>query len=140
MKIRRKPAKQGYIQLNIERSYYKLTLKASEHIPLRNNRASKIPVFVFFFFFFASCNSRMKGAIGALLGRNYYKFPELYSLIELVVKAIIFNIKVFVAHSDRALRNPPCSNDVTYLKKWPVGQRAEVRGCWVKRKIGIRLA
>ena len=34
----------------------------------------------------------------------------------LIVKAIIFNIKVFVAHSDRALRNPPCSNDVTYLK------------------------
>ena len=31
----------------------------------------------------------------------------------LVVKAVIFNIKVFVAHSDRALRNPPCSNDVT---------------------------
>ena len=29
---------------------------------------------------------------------------------------IIFNITVFVAHSDRALRNPPCSNDVTYLK------------------------
>ena len=29
---------------------------------------------------------------------------------------IIFNIKVFVAHSDRALRNPPCCNDVTYLK------------------------
>ena len=29
---------------------------------------------------------------------------------------IIFNIKVFVAHSDRALRNPSCSNDVTYLK------------------------
>jgi hypothetical protein len=58
----------------MERSYYKLTLKASEHIPLRNNRASKIPVFVFFFFFFfffASCNSRTKGAIGALLGRNY---------------------------------------------------------------------
>ena len=55
-----------------ERPYYKLTLKASEHIPLRNNRASKIPVFVFFFFFFfASCNSRTKGAIGALLGRNY---------------------------------------------------------------------
>ena len=65
--------KEGYVQLNIERSYYKLTLKASEHIPLRNNRASKIPVFVFFFFFFffASCNSRTKGAIGALLGRNY---------------------------------------------------------------------
>ena len=41
---------------------------------------------------------------------------ELYSLIELVVNAIIFNIKVFVAHSDRVLRNPPCSNDVTYLK------------------------
>ena len=36
--------------------------------------------------------------------------------MELVVKAIIFNIKVFVAHSDRALRTPPCSNDVTYLK------------------------
>ena len=34
-------------------------------------------------------------------------------MIELVVKAIIFNIKVFVAHSDRAMRNPPCSNDVT---------------------------
>ena len=48
-----KPAKEGYVQLNIERSYYKLTLKESEHIPLRNNRASKIPVFVFFFFFFA---------------------------------------------------------------------------------------
>ena len=29
---------------------------------------------------------------------------------------IIFNIMVFVAHSDRALRNPPCSNDITYLK------------------------
>ena len=29
---------------------------------------------------------------------------------------IIFNIKFFVAHSDRALRDPPCSNDVTYLK------------------------
>ena len=36
--------------------------------------------------------------------------------MELVVKAIIFNIKVFVSHSDRALRTPPCSNDVTYLK------------------------
>ena len=58
----------------------------------------------------------MKGAIGALLGRNYKKVPELYSLIELVVKAIIFNIKVFVADSDRALQNPPCSNDITYLK------------------------
>ena len=59
----------------------------------------------------------MKRAIGALLGRNYWKVPKLYSFIVLVVKAIIFNIKVFVAHSDRALRNPPCSNDVTYLKK-----------------------
>ena len=37
-------------------------------------------------------------------------------MIELVVKAIIFNNKVFVAHSDRALPNPPCCNDVTYLK------------------------
>ena len=36
--------------------------------------------------------------------------------LELVVKAIIFNIKVFVAHSDRALQNPPCSKDVTYLR------------------------
>ena len=75
LKIRRKPAKEGYVQMNIERSYYKLTLKASGHIPLRNNCASKIPVFVFFFFFFffffASCNSRTKGAIGVLLGRNY---------------------------------------------------------------------
>ena len=69
---RRKPAKEGYVLLNIERSYYKLALKASEHIPLRNNRASKLPVFVFFFFFFfASCNSRTKGATGALLVRNY---------------------------------------------------------------------
>ena len=68
---RRKPAKDGYVQLNIERSYYKLALKASEHIPLRNNRASKLPVFVFFFFFFAICNSRTKGATGAILGRNY---------------------------------------------------------------------
>ena len=33
-----------------------------------------------------------------------------------VVKAIIFNIKAFVAHSNRALRNMLCSNDVTYLK------------------------
>ena len=29
LEIRRKPAKEGYVQLNIERSYYKLTLKAS---------------------------------------------------------------------------------------------------------------
>ena len=73
--IRRKPAKEGYVQLNIERSYYKLTLMASEQIPMRNNRASKIPVFIFFFFFFffffATCNSRTKGATAALLGRNY---------------------------------------------------------------------
>ena len=41
---------------------------------------------------------------------------ELYSLLELVVKSIIFNIKVFMALSDRALRHTPCSNDVTYLK------------------------
>ena len=106
---RRKKA--TYIQLNIERSYYKLTLKASEHIPLRNNRTSKLPVFVFFFFFFASCNSRTKGAIGALLGRSYKNITELYSLVELVVKAIIFNLKAFVAHSDRALRNSSCSNE-----------------------------
>ena len=43
-----KTGKRGYVQLNIERSYYKLTLKVSEHIPLRNNRASKIPFFVSF--------------------------------------------------------------------------------------------
>ena len=58
----------------------------------------------------------MKETIGALLGRNYLKVPELYSYIQLVVKVIIFNIKVFVAHSDVALRNLPCSNDVTYFK------------------------
>ena len=40
----------------------------------------------------------------------------MYSFIELEVKAIMFNIKVFVTHSDRALRNPPCFNDVTCLK------------------------
>ena len=62
--------KEGYVELNIERPYYKLTLKACEHIPLRNNRASKLPVFIVFFFF-ASCNSGTKRAIGVLLGRNY---------------------------------------------------------------------
>ena len=56
------------------------------------------------------------GAIGALLERNYWNVPEMHSFIELVVKARIFHIKVFVAHSDRALRNPQCSNDVTCLK------------------------
>ena len=87
-----------------------------EHIPLRNNCASKLPVFVVsFFFFFASCNSRTKEAIGALLERNYQKTPKLYSFIELVVKAIIFNIIVFVADSNIALRNPTCSNDITYF-------------------------
>ena len=65
-----KTSKEGYVELNIEQPHCKLTLKASEHIPLRNNRASKLLVFVFFFFFFffTNCNSRMKGAIGALLG------------------------------------------------------------------------
>ena len=31
---------EGYVELNIDRSYCKLTLKASEHIPLGNNHAS----------------------------------------------------------------------------------------------------
>ena len=132
-KIHRKPAKEGYVQLNIERSYYKLTLKASEHIPLRTNHASKLLIFVFFFF--TSCNSRTKRAIGVLLGRNYWKVTELYSLIELVVKAIIFSIKVFMAHSDTALQKPPCH----LFEKLPLVQRAEVRVCLVKCKIGIRL-
>ena len=70
-KIRRKPAKEGYVQLNIEESYYKLTLKASEHIPQRNNRASKIPVFVSSFSSSLAVTQERRGAIGALLGRNY---------------------------------------------------------------------
>ena len=46
-----------------------------------------------------------------------------------------------MAHSDRALQNPPCSNDITYLNKWPLGQCAVVlRVCLVKRRIGIRFA
>ena len=59
-----KLAKEGYVELNIEWSYCKLTLKASKHIPLGNNRASKLLVFVCFFF--ARCNLRTKRAIGAL--------------------------------------------------------------------------
>ena len=72
-KYAEKTVKEGYVQLNIERSYYKLTLKASEHIRLRNNRTLKLPVFIFFFFFFffASCNSKTKGAIGTFLGQSY---------------------------------------------------------------------
>ena len=35
-KIRRKPAKEGYVELNAKRSYFKLTLIASEHILLGN--------------------------------------------------------------------------------------------------------
>ena len=42
-----KPAKEGYVDLDIERSYCKLTLKASKHISLRNNLASKFTVFIF---------------------------------------------------------------------------------------------
>ena len=79
-------------------------LKASKHIPLRNNRTSKLPVFVFFLFF-DTCNSRMKGAIGALLIRT--KLLESF-------RAVFFyrngsqsdNIKTFEAHSDRALQSP----------------------------------
>ena len=56
-----------------------------QYIPLGNNRASKLPVFVFCFFFFASCNSRTKRAIGALYVQNYQKVPELCSFIELAV-------------------------------------------------------
>ena len=59
----------------------------------------------------------------------------------MVVKAIIFSIKVIVAHSDRALRNPPFSNGVTRWGKWSLGQRAEVlRVCLVKPKIGSLLS
>ncbi len=61
-KICRKPAKEGDLELYIERSYCKLTLvnmdsewsyckltlNESEHIPLGNNQASKLPVFVSF--------------------------------------------------------------------------------------------
>ena len=45
-----------------------------------------------------------------------------------------------MAHSDRALRNPLCSNDVTYLKmaSWPAHRKLRV--CLVNRKIGIRFA
>ena len=41
--------KEGYVELNIEQSYYKLTLKASEHILLANTWASNFNYrFVFF--------------------------------------------------------------------------------------------
>ena len=50
--------------------------------------------------------------------------------MELVVKEIIFNIKFFVAHSDRALQNPACSNDVTYSKSglWPARRSSQFLG------------
>ena len=58
--------------------------------------------------------------------------------MELVVKEIIFNIKFFVAHSDRALQNPTCSKTSPILKV-ATRQRAKVRGSLVKHNIGIRL-
>ena len=72
-------AKEGYVELNIERSYCKLTLmntewsyckltlKESEHIPLGKKLSFETPgyhfLFFCFFFFFVSCNSRAKWAI-----------------------------------------------------------------------------
>ena len=53
-KICRKPTKEGYVELNIERSYCKLTLKASEHISLGNSQALKLQVFFFFSSFSSS--------------------------------------------------------------------------------------
>ena len=56
-----KTGEEDYVELNIERSYCKLTLKVSEHILLWNNRASKLPVFVFFF----------AEALGLVTGRTF---------------------------------------------------------------------
>ena len=44
-----------------------------------------------------------------------------------------------MAHSDRALENLPCSNDVTYLKNG-LGPAWFFCVCLVKCKIGIRFA
>ena len=138
-KIRRKPAKEGYVELNIEQSYYKLTLKASEHIPLRYNRASKLPVS----FSLSSSSSpavtlERRGLLERFPDETTRKFQSCIFFIELVVKAIIFNIKVFVAHTLRVLRIRHVLM-TSPIWKWPLGQRAEVRDCLVKRKIGIRL-
>ena len=76
------------------------------------------------FFFFASCNSRTKGAIGALLGRNYYNVTELYSFIELVVKEIIFNIKVLWLTATELC-------EICYahaLEKWPLASAPKFLG------------
>ena len=80
--------KTGYVELNIEQSYCKLTLKASESVLPGNNRFLKLSVFIFFFFF-VGCNSRAQKAIGVLLG----KFPScIYSFIELLaIKAIYYS-------------------------------------------------
>ena len=42
--------------------------------------------------------------------------------------------------SDKALGNPPCSSDVTYLKNGLGPAHPSLRICLVKHKIGIRFA
>ena len=96
--------KTGYVELNIEQSYCKLTLKASEDVLPGNNRFFKLSVFIFFFFF-VSCHSRAQKAIGVLLR----KFPSCIIIFLYRIAGnqsnIIFNVhqKVFVVHGDSAL-------------------------------------